>query len=61
MDQKLFRRGEMWVTGRDLMARSSFISISNYKDIGYDKDIRKSYLEGRLGIVPQILFSNAPK
>ena len=26
-----------------------------YKDVRYDKDIRRNYLQGRLGGVPQLL------
>jgi hypothetical protein len=29
--------------------------LSEYKDVRYDKDIRKSYLQGRLGGIPRIL------
>ncbi len=58
MDQRLFRRDEMWVTERNHKG-SELFSFSDYKDIRYDKDIRKSYLQGRLGGVPRILLSNA--
>jgi AAA15 family ATPase/GTPase len=57
MDQDLLRRDEMWVTERDRQGRSTLISFSDYKDIRYDKDIRKSYLQGRLGGIPRILLS----
>ena len=55
MDQKLLRRDEIWVTERDGFGASSLIAFSEYKDIRYDKDIRKSYLQGRLGGIPQLL------
>lgn len=55
MDQKLLRRDEMWVAERDADGASSLFSFSEYKDIRKDKDIRKSYLEGRLGGVPRLL------
>ena len=61
MDQKLFRRDEMWVTERDSLGCSSLLSFSDYKDMRYDKDIRKSYLQGRLGGVPHILLSGSFK
>lgn len=54
MDQQLFRRDEMWVTERDKSGASSLISFSEYSDVRYDKDVRKSYLQGRLGGVPRI-------
>ena len=55
MDQDLFRRDEMWVTERDRQGCSTLFSFSEYKDVRYDKDIRKSYLQGRLGGIPRIL------
>jgi uncharacterized protein len=63
MDQQLLRRDEMWVTERDASGTSNLFSFSEYKDVRYDKDIRKSYLQGRLGGIPRILsvdpFSNS--
>jgi AAA15 family ATPase/GTPase len=56
MDQQLLRRDEMWVTERDAAGTSSLFSFSEYKDVRYDKDIRKSYLQGRLGGIPRILL-----
>ncbi|HCF96394.1 MAG TPA: abortive phage resistance protein [Verrucomicrobia bacterium] len=56
MDQQLLRRDEMWVAERDRTGVSSLISFSEYKDVRYDKDIRKSYLQGRLGGIPRILM-----
>lgn len=59
MDQQLLRRDEIWVTERDGFGASKLISFSEYKNIRYDKDIRKSYLQGRLGGVPRILPENS--
>lgn len=59
MDQHLLRRDEMWVAERDAVGGSTLFSFSDYKDVRYDKDIRKSYLQGRLGGVPRILFGGA--
>jgi len=56
MDQDLLRREEMWVAERDRDGNSSIFSFSEYKEIRNDKDIRKSYLQGRLGGVPRILM-----
>jgi AAA15 family ATPase/GTPase len=55
MDQTLLRRDEMWVTERAFDGSSEMIAFSEYKNIRNDKDIRKSYLQGRLGGVPRIL------
>jgi len=59
MDQSLFRRDEMWVAERDREGVSTLVSFSEFKDVRYDKDIRKSYLQGRLGGTPKILISGA--
>lgn len=59
MDQQLLRRDEMWVTERDTAGISNLLSFSEYKDVRYDKDIRKSYLQGRLGGIPRILLGGA--
>lgn len=60
MDQDLLRRDEMWVAERDTSGNSTLIPFSDFQDIRYDKDIRKSYLQGRLGGIPKILIENAP-
>ena len=59
MDQKLLRRDEMWVAERDTSANSALVSFSEYSKIRYDKDIRKSYLQGRLGGIPRILMGDS--
>ena len=56
MDQDLLRRDEMWIAERNAEGVSSLLSFSEYKDVRYDKDIRKSYLQGRLGGIPRILL-----
>lgn len=60
MDQDLLRRDEMWVAERNAEGISSLLSFSEYKDVRYDKDIRKSYLQGRLGGIPRILLPPSP-
>ena len=59
MDQQLLRRDEMWVTERDVSGASKLISFNEYKDVRKDKDVRKSYLQGRLGGIPHILLGGA--
>lgn len=56
MDQQLLRRDEIWITERDASGASNLQSFSEYKDVRYDKDIRKSYLQGRLGGIPRLLL-----
>ena len=60
MDQQLLRRDEMWVTERNKSGVSSLFSFSEYKDVRYDKDIRKSYLQGRMGGIPRIMPGWSP-
>jgi uncharacterized protein len=55
MDQQLLRRDEMWVVERDASGTSTLVPFSDYKDVRYDKDIRKSYLQGRMGGIPRIV------
>lgn len=59
MDQGLLRRDEMWVTERTQENSASLISFAEYKDIRNDKDIRKSYRQGRLGGLPKINLNHA--
>ncbi len=55
MDQQLLRRDEMWVMERDSSGSTTLVPFSDYKDVRYDKDIRKSYLQGRFGGIPHLL------
>ncbi len=54
MDQDLLRRDEMWVTERDRSGVSKLFSFSDFRGLRYDKDLRKSYLQGRFGGIPRI-------
>lgn len=56
MNQDLLRRDEMWVAERGPDGNSTLTAFSDFKDVRYDKDIRKSYLQGRLGGVPRLLL-----
>ena len=57
MDQDLLRRDEIWVVERDASNTSQLISLSEYADIDKDTNIRKRYLQGRLGGIPVLLPS----
>lgn len=59
MDQNLLRRDEMWATERDGNGVSSLCSLCEFEEVRYDKDLRKSYLQGRLGGVPKIFLTKA--
>lgn len=54
MDQSLMRRDEMYIAQRDLAGRSELVGLAEYKDIRYDKDLIRSYLEGRFGGIPML-------
>lgn len=54
LDQALFRRDEFWFIDKDESGASSLAALSDFKDVRYDKDIRKSYLLGRFGGIPII-------
>lgn len=56
MDQDIFRRDEMWVTERRSDGASTLTSLCEYSDVRYDKDIRKSYLQGRFGGIPRVFW-----
>jgi len=60
MTQDIFRRDEIWITERDQFGASKLVAFSEFKDVRKDKDIRKSYLQGRLGGVPRIKTASAP-
>lgn len=54
MDQELLRRDEIILVERDDSGVSSVIPLNEYKGVRLDKDIRKSYLQGRFGGIPKI-------
>jgi len=56
MDQDIFRRDEMWIAERSKEGVSSLSSFAEFTDVRADKDIRKSYLQGRLGGIPKVLI-----
>ena len=56
MDQDLLRRDEIWTTERTEAGGTRLTPLSDFKDVRYDKDIRKSYLQGRLGGSPRVFF-----
>jgi hypothetical protein len=54
MDQELLRRDEMWFIERGKGGDTMLESLSDYKDVRYDKDVRKAYLEGRFSGLPRL-------
>ena len=51
LDLDLLRRDEVWLINKDFEGRSSVYSLEEFPP-RYDKDIRKSYLQGRFGAIP---------
>jgi hypothetical protein len=56
MNQDLLRRDEMWIADRSIQGESTIYSISDFENVRFDKDVRKSYLQGRFGGLPKILL-----
>lgn len=54
MDQELLRRDEMLLVERNNYGVSSIVPLDEYKGVRFDKDIRKSYLQGRFGGIPKL-------
>lgn len=54
LDQSLFRRDEMWFVDRGDDGSSSLYSLSDFRGVRNDRDIRRSYRLGRYGGVPRI-------
>ncbi len=56
MDQSILRRDEIWLTERDEFGATELITLGDFSDLRYDKDIRKSYMQGRFGGLPNIVI-----
>ena len=52
MDQHLMRRDEMFIAQRGVDGRSELIGLAEFEGIRYDKDLIRSYLDGRFGGIP---------
>lgn len=52
MDQKLMRRDEMYIAQRKTDGSSELVALSEYEGIRFDKDLIRSYLDGRFGGIP---------
>lgn len=61
MDQTLLRRDEMWITERNENSESSLFSLCEYKGLRDDTDLKRQYLDGKLGGIPVILKSGIMK
>ena len=54
MDQSLLRRDEMFITQRGSDGRSELVGLSEFEGIRFDKDLIRSYLDGRFGGIPML-------
>lgn len=54
MDQSLLRRDEMYIAQRGSDGRSELVGLSEFEGIRYDKDLIRSYLDGRFGGIPML-------
>jgi AAA15 family ATPase/GTPase len=54
INQEIFRNDEIWFTERKEDGASDLFSLGSFEGVQKDKDIRKSYLQGRFGGVPNI-------
>jgi len=61
IDKELLRTDEMWVTERKTDGSTTLYSFSDYEEARQDEDIRNSYLQGRLGGIPNLLLSGELK
>jgi hypothetical protein len=52
MDQSLMRRDEMYLTERAWDGSAELIGLNEFEGIRHDKDLIRSYLEGRFGGIP---------
>lgn len=54
MDQSLLRRDEMWFVDRTSIGATVMNRLSEHKNLRYDKDVRKAYLDGIFAALPVI-------
>lgn len=54
MDQSLMRRDEMYIAQRDADGCSELVGLADFEGVRYDKDLVRSYLDGRFGGVPML-------
>jgi AAA15 family ATPase/GTPase len=52
MNQKIFRKDEIWLMKKDINGISSFGRMDNLYDVRFDKMLQNSYLNGEFGATP---------
>lgn len=58
MAQDVFRRDETWFIKRGAYGQTEIECLSDLKDVRIDRDVRKAYLEGKLGGAPRLPLSD---
>ena len=58
MDRRIWRRDEIWMAERDPAGHSRLFSVSEYQEERAHPDVRKNYLEGRMGGIPNTLLAD---
>ena len=59
MDQSLMRRDEMYIAQRGADGKSELIGLTEFEGIRHDKDLIRSYLDGRFGGIPMLCEEGA--
>lgn len=54
MDQSLMRRDEMYISQRGVDGCSELIGLAEFEGIRFDRDLIRSYLDGRFGGIPML-------
>lgn len=54
MDQSLMRRDEMYIAQRGADGCSELVGLAEFDGIRFDKDLVRSYLDGRFGGIPML-------
>lgn len=54
LDKELFRTDEIWLAERDEEGASHLDTVFEYRGKKIDKDLRTSYLQGKMGAVPDL-------
>ena len=54
MDQSLMRRDEMYIAQRGTDGCSELVGLAEFEGIRFDKDLIRSYLDGRFGGIPML-------
>lgn len=54
INQDLLRRDELWIANRESDGSTILYPMADFIELRLDKDIRKSYFEGRMGGLPNL-------